>query len=158
MSLDHPREGSTAIRTKVADLFWDVRGGGSLGFPFRLHPILPTLMFYRPAAAMTVRAPKRKPHAGQSRIPFWQNGLRCIQALRGPVSLCETFCVDTHRGTANAHPQPRDELGFCSLLKGERLFRGVDALGWRCHVVCGLVAEGHDENQLLRVSVPSGDH
>ena len=28
----------------------------------------------------------------------------------------------------------------------------------RCHVVCGLVAEEHDENQLLRISVPSGDH
>jgi len=28
----------------------------------------------------------------------------------------------------------------------------------RCHVVCGLVAEEHDENQLFRISVPSGDH
>ena len=28
----------------------------------------------------------------------------------------------------------------------------------RCHGVGGLVAEEHDENQLLRISVPSGDH
>ena len=28
----------------------------------------------------------------------------------------------------------------------------------RCHVVGGLVAKEHDENQLLRISVPSGDH
>src|SRR5258708_27857573 len=28
----------------------------------------------------------------------------------------------------------------------------------RCHVVCGLVAEGHDENQLFRISIPSRDH
>src|SRR5271165_6065626 len=28
----------------------------------------------------------------------------------------------------------------------------------RCHVVGGLVAEEHDENQLFRISVPSGDH
>jgi len=28
----------------------------------------------------------------------------------------------------------------------------------RCHVVGGLVAKGHAENQLLRISVPSGDH
>jgi hypothetical protein len=27
----------------------------------------------------------------------------------------------------------------------------------RCHVVCGLVAEGHDENQLFRISVPTRD-
>jgi len=30
--------------------------------------------------------------------------------------------------------------------------------GRRCHGVGGLVAEEHDENQLLRISVPSGDH
>jgi hypothetical protein len=35
--------------------------------------------------------------------------------------------------------------------------RGDDQSVWRCHLVCGLVAEGHDENQLLRMSVPSGD-
>jgi putative transposase len=29
---------------------------------------------------------------------------------------------------------------------------------WRCHVVGGLVAKEHDEDQLLRISVPSGDH
>jgi PAS domain S-box-containing protein len=28
----------------------------------------------------------------------------------------------------------------------------------RCHGVGGLVAEEHDENQLFRISVPSGDH
>src|SRR5271166_2182450 len=28
----------------------------------------------------------------------------------------------------------------------------------RCHVVGGLVAKEHDENQLLRISVPSGNH
>ncbi len=28
----------------------------------------------------------------------------------------------------------------------------------RCHGVVGLVAEEHDENQLFRISVPSGDH
>src|SRR5208283_4853370 len=33
-----------------------------------------------------------------------------------------------------------------------------DWLGGRCHVVGGLVAKEHDENQLLRISVPSGDH
>ena len=29
---------------------------------------------------------------------------------------------------------------------------------WRCHGVGGLLAEEHDENQLLRISVPSGNH
>ena len=29
---------------------------------------------------------------------------------------------------------------------------------WRCHILGGLVAKEHDENQLLRISVPSGDH
>jgi exodeoxyribonuclease III len=49
-------------------------------------------------------------------------------------------------------------------------YQGLLAQGWidavralhpkerRCHVVCGLVAEGHDENQLFRISVPTGDH
>jgi len=30
--------------------------------------------------------------------------------------------------------------------------------GGRYHVVGRLVAKEHDENQLLRISVPSGDH
>jgi len=34
----------------------------------------------------------------------------------------------------------------------------VDLLARRCHGVGGLVAEGHDENQLFRISVPSGNH
>jgi hypothetical protein len=34
---------------------------------------------------------------------------------------------------------------------------GVGSEG-HCHGVGGLVAEEHDENQLLRISVPSGDH
>ena len=36
--------------------------------------------------------------------------------------------------------------------------RRDERLGGRCHVVGGLVAKEHDENQLLRISVPSGDH
>ena len=33
-----------------------------------------------------------------------------------------------------------------------------DRFRGRCHGVGGLVAEEHDENQLFRISVPSGDH
>src|SRR5208337_2350691 len=39
-----------------------------------------------------------------------------------------------------------------------RLWRIVEHYVWHCHGVGGLVAEEHDENQLLRISVPSGDH
>ena len=35
---------------------------------------------------------------------------------------------------------------------------GVEDGEGRCHGVGGLVAEEHAENQLLRISVPSGDH
>ena len=38
------------------------------------------------------------------------------------------------------------------------LAAGLETLSGRCHVVGGLVAKEHDENQLLRISVPSGDH
>src|SRR5271166_4905189 len=35
---------------------------------------------------------------------------------------------------------------------------GGEEFARRCHVVGGLVAKEHDENQLLQISVPSGDH
>ena len=38
------------------------------------------------------------------------------------------------------------------------LHTGKDHWEGRCHVVGGLVAKEHDENQLLRISVSSGDH
>src|SRR6478672_8011842 len=38
------------------------------------------------------------------------------------------------------------------------LRREAQALKGRCHGVGGLVAADHAENQLLRISVPSGDH
>ena len=40
----------------------------------------------------------------------------------------------------------------------DRAMGGSEEGVGRCHVVCGLVAEGHAENQLLRIPVPTGDH
>src|SRR5271165_4340665 len=51
----------------------------------------------------------------------------------------------------------------CQPVRGHIVVRLLTAVssewtGWHCHGVGGLVAEEHDENQLLRISVPSGDH
>ena len=74
------------------------------------------------------------------------------------------LCDLLHRGEA---VEARHQRILQRRGDGERRQRAVEAValwfldqqsGWRCHVVGGLVAEEHDENQLLRISVPSGDH
>ena len=88
------------------------------------------------------------------------------------IGRTRSACGEERGGFAGGHAVARGTCGRPAQLddpppsRRDRSARGgahqpfavVQVSGRRCHGVGGLVAEEHDENQLLRISVPCGDH
>ena len=135
-------------------------------------------------AAMLTPSPIRSPSASSTTSPRWRP-TRIARAQRFLRLLALRDVPEVHDECAHARlaeqighgvlsPEPfakfmtNEPLGpvdaagapasCCKFLLGVSKLIGMDEVEGRCHGVGGLVAEEHDENQLFRISIPSGDH